>query len=328
MELTGKRVLITGGSGFLGRHLTNLFKERDCRLFTPRSQECDLTQFDTTSRMFEEFRPQVVVHAAVVSGRLEYQQLYPADIFRSNLQMATNILEMSHRAGVEKLVIIGSDSAYPGSLTGPLREEDLFNGPMHPSVAYYGFSKRALYLGARAYQEQFGLRSISLVLTSLYGPGDRFNEEGHVIPSLIRRFTDAVDGGEEEVACWGTGNPVRDFLHVEDCAEAVLRATEVYDDVQPLNIGGGKDTRIRDLADIIGEVCCFRGRIVWDTTKPDGIMYKVLDTSNMRAALNWQPKTTLREGIVRVVDWFRAHRTGEESANLGELPAAANGNEL
>ena len=297
----------------MGRHLVRVFERRDCQLSAPSSQEYDLTKQGDTVRMFEAFKPNVVVHAAADVGGIEYNRRYPADIFRNNLQMTTNILEGSYRAGVEKLVVINSTAAYPGNISEHFKEEWLFQGAMHPSDAFYGISKCALYLGTKAYHQQFGLRSITLVLTNLYGPGDRFDEEAHVIPSLIRKFIEASENGDDQVSCWGTGNAVREFLHVEDCAEAVVRATEDYDDIEPLNIGDGNGVNIRELATLIGEVCGFKGEIVWDTSKPDGALYRVMDISKMHAVLDWRPKMSLKVGLPGVVESFRASRDQEHT---------------
>jgi GDP-L-fucose synthase len=314
MEIRGRRVLISGGTGFLGQHLVRRFSEAGALVFAPPKREYDLTSSDAVELLLKHHRPSIVVHAAGDLGGIHYNRLYPARVFYNNLLMTLNVLEIARKAGVEKLVNIGSACAYPGSLTGPFREENLLDGPMHPSVHYYGLSKRALYLGAMAYAEQYGLRSIHLVLANLYGPGDKFDAElSHVISALVAKFVRAVENGEPEVVCWGTGTTMREFLFVEDCAEAVLRATQAYDSTEPLNIGVGSGVAIRDLVELIRGITAFPGRVVWDTTKPDGAMYKVLDISRMRKALEWEPATSFREGLRKTVDWYvaSADRTGK-----------------
>ncbi|MCK4282899.1 MAG: NAD-dependent epimerase/dehydratase family protein, partial [Candidatus Brocadiae bacterium] len=282
------------------------------------SGECDLTRYEEAARLFADVRPEIVVHAAADVGGIGYNRLYPADIFRNNLLMACNVLEACRRhsvavrrPGVQKLVIVGSSCAYPGEVPATMREADFLAGPMHPSVECYGFSKRALYLGAKAYGEQFGLNSIFLLVTNMYGPHDKFDpKESHVVAALVRKFVEACDSGDPAVECWGTGAPVREFLYVEDCAEAVLRAAERYEGPDPLNVGTGIGTSIRELAETIARITEFDGEVCWDATKPDGAMKKVLDVSRMVEALDWSPPTGLEEGLGRTIEWYRANRPG------------------
>ena len=301
----GKRVVVTGGKGFLGSHISDKLREAGAEVVALGSKDYNLTVLQESLRMMRENRPDVVIHAAADVGGIGYNRLYPADIFYNNLAMTVNILEAARCYPPEKLIIIGSACAYPGEATGKLREEDFLAGPMHESVEVYGLSKRALYIGARAYRKQYGLKSIFLVLTNLYGPRDKFDpEESHVVAALIRKFVEAKRRGRREVVVWGTGRPVREFLYVEDCAEAVLLAGERYDDPEPLNIGTGIGTTIKELAETIRDIVGFEGEIVWDTTKPDGAMMKVLDVSRMVEKLGWRPKTSLREGLEKTIAWY------------------------
>jgi len=308
VQVRGKRVMVTGGGGFLGTHLLARFKRAGADVAAPRSAECDLTLREGARAAFERSRPAVVVHAAADVGGIGYNRLYPADIFRNNLTMTCNVLEACRRHGVEKLVIIGSACAYPGDVTGTLNEADFLAGPMHPSVECYGFSKRGLYLGARAYREQYGFDSIFLVLTNLYGPHDKFDpDESHVVAALVRKFAEAAERGGPVVECWGTGAPIREFLYAPDCAEAVLRAAERYDAPEPLNIGTGIGTSIRELAEMLARITGFEGELRWDASKPDGAMKKVLDVSRMKEALDWRPPTGLQDGLRATVEWYRAN---------------------
>jgi GDP-L-fucose synthase len=256
-------------------------------------------------RAFLEIKPDIVVHAAGFLGGINFSRLYPGDVFLKNLQIACNVLEMTRKHRVKKLVNIGSACVYSDQLKGPFKEEDMMALPMHPSVQYYGFSKQALYLGGRAFSEQFRQNSIHLVLTNLYGPGDKFDPElSHVVSSMIPKFYDAMKKGNPEVICWGSGNTVREFLYVEDCAEAILRATESYNNIEPLNIGVGEGITMRNLAELIKKVTKYDGKIVWDTSKPDGATYKVVDSSKAHAQLNWVPPTSFENGIRKTVSWF------------------------
>lgn len=299
----GKRMLITGGAGFLGRHLVRRAEAEGWQVAITRSDAYDLTSLDEARRALTDNTPEVVIHAAADVGGIGYNRLYPADIFANNLNMATSVL----RACAEretKVVLVGSACAYPGEADGLMPETAFLDGPMHPSVEVYGFSKRALYLGAKAFRQQYGLRSSFLLLTNLYGPEDKFDpNESHVVAALIRKFAEATARGDAEVVCWGTGTPVREFLYVEECADAILRAVDL-DDPEPVNIGTGVGTSIRELAEALHEISGFRGTVRWDTSMPDGALYKVLDTSRAKDVLGWEPRTTFRDGLARTYEWF------------------------
>lgn len=308
MNLQGKKVLLTGGHGFLGKYLTARFTDAGATVTAPTRAECDLTRREDVETAFVGSRPDVVVHAAGFLGGIHFSRLYPADVFLRNLQMTCHILEMANKYQVGKLVNIGSACVYSDQLQGPFKEADMLALPMHPSVAYYGFSKQALYFGGRAFSEQFDLNSIHLIPANLYGPGDKFDPQlSHVVSSMIPKFYDAAATGQPEVVCWGTGKTVREFLYVEDCADAVLRATERYDETEPLNLGVGTGMTMRELAELIAAVTGFKGKIVWDTSKPDGAMYKVVDTTRASARLDWTPRTSFEAGLRNTVSWFAQH---------------------
>jgi GDP-L-fucose synthase len=308
MTLQGKKVLLTGGHGFLGKYLAARFGAAGASVTAPTRAECDLTRREAVEALFSARRPDIVVHAAGFLGGIHFSRLYPADVFLRNLQMTCHLLEMANQYRVGKLVNIGSACVYSDQLPGPFKEADMLALPMHPSVAYYGFSKQALYFGGRAFNEQFGLNAIHLIPANLYGPGDKFDPElSHVVSSMIPKFYDAVQSGRTEVVCWGTGKTVREFLYVEDCAEAVLRATELYDETEPLNLGAGEGITMRELAQTIAQATGFKGNIVWDTSKPDGAMYKVVDTTRARERLGWTPRVAFAEGLQNTVRWFAQH---------------------
>ena len=311
MDVANKRVLVTGGGGFLGKHIVEAFDKEGAETTVVRSQACDLTEPAQVLQTFADWRPEFIVHAAADVGGIGYNRLYPADIFLNNMIMTINVLRAAKEAQIEKMVIIGSACGYPGEVDDLMMEDDFLEGHLHDSVECYGFSKRALLIGAKAFREQYGLNSIFLILTNLYGPLDKFDpRDSHVVAALIRKFVEAMKDGDPKVECWGTGQPIREFLYVKDCAEAVVRATRVYDKPAPLNIGTGIGTSIRQLSGLISEIVGYSGLVAWDPSKPDGAMRKVLDVTRMKAELAWEPRTSLRDGLRKTIDWYaRAART-------------------
>lgn len=309
MKLTRKRILVTGASGFLGSHIVDVLRGQDVSVLTPGHTELDLVHLDDCRDYFSRNRPVLVIHCAgAISGLLRILDS-PADIFDTNVRININVLKASHEAGVKKLVNIGSTCAYPGELpTGYFREEAFFDGPMHPSVESYGFSKRAMVVGSTAYRQQYGLNSITLLLTNMYGPGDVFSvERAHVASALIKKFMVAKRNNKPTVEVLGTGKAVREFLYVEDAAEAILLAAERYDDTLPLNVGSGEETPIASLAQLIKELTGYTGTIRWNTDGPDGALRKVSDISRIRRLLGWEPKYFLREGLKKTIKWFDEH---------------------
>ncbi len=305
MKLSGKRITVTGGGGFLGRALVERFAQQGAEVSAPRSAQYDLVDLDATRRMLSDQRPDVLIHAAADVGGIGYNRLYPADIFFNNLVMSANILQVANQHSVEKLVIVGSACAYPGDAPGTLVEQDLLEGSLHESVECYGFSKRALFIGMKAFKEQYGLNSIFPVLTNVYGPWDKMDpDNSHVVAALIRKFVEAKRNREPQVVCWGTGRPVREFIYVEDAADAIVLATRSYDDTEPLNVGTGIGTSIKELADLFVDVTGFQGSVVWDTSKPDGALGKVLDVNRINTQLGWEAKIPLAEGLARTVEWY------------------------
>ncbi|GAF78326.1 unnamed protein product [marine sediment metagenome] len=307
---TGKRVMVTGGSGFLGSHIVGILRARGAEVGVPRKRDYDLTNLDAAKRAFAEMRPDIVIHGAAFYGGIWINKLYPGRIYYENLVMGANVFEAARLAGgVEKLVTIGTACSYPGYLDGCLSEDRFWDGGLHESVVNYGFTKKALSVQGLCYKKQYGLDSIHLILTNLYGPRDTFNpERSHVVSALIRKFVEAHQAGADEVVVWGTGKPIREFLYVEDCAEAIVRAAESYGDLEPMNIGTGIGTSIRELGETINDVVGFKGRIRWDTSKPDGAVKKVLDISKMKQALSWQPPTPLHAGLDRTISWYVANK--------------------
>jgi len=301
-------LLITGAHGFLGSWIKKIAPQYypDATILAPEHRELDLSDRQATLDYFSKNKPDFVIHAAAKVGGIGYNRLYPADVFDINTRLAANVLLASSQLKVQKLTNVGSACAYPGEATGDLKEPEFLSGPMHESVEVYGFSKRALLLGGRAYYKQYGLNSITLILTNLYGENDTFDfNRSHVVSALIRRFVEAKRDNAPSVTCWGTGKAIREFLHAEDAAHAILRASLAYNDNQEiLNIGTGIGTAIKELTELTAELTGYRGEIKWDASKPDGAMRKVLDISKMKQVLNWEPKISLREGLARTIKWF------------------------
>jgi GDP-L-fucose synthase len=301
----GKNVLVTGGAGFLGSHLCDQLKKNEARVFITKSSDCDLTKLEPLLKVYEKYKPDIVFHAAADVGGIGYNRISPADIFRNNMLMSVNILEASRLHPVQKLIMIGSACAYPGKADGLMAEESFLSGPMHESVEVYGLSKRALYLGGKAYQKQYGLNSIFLLLTNLYGPRDKFDpKESHVVAALVKKFADAKSNNEPTVSCWGTGTPIREFMYAEDCARAILKTAEVYDGQEPVNIGTGGGISIKELSETVKEVTGYTGDIVWDTSMPDGAMYKALNIDKLKNTVGYSDFTSLKEGLKKTVAWY------------------------
>ncbi len=308
MDLAAKRVLVTGGSGFLGRHVVRELGNRGCAcVAVPRKREYDLTREPDVSRLFEDERPQVVIHLAAVVGGIGANRESPGRFFYENVMMGALVLEHARRAGVEKFVGIGTICAYPKLAPIPFQERDLWNGYPEETNAPYGIAKKMLLVQGQAYRQEYGLNAVHLLPVNLYGPHDNFDPaSSHVIPALIRKVTEAVDAGAGEVVVWGTGNATREFLFVEDCAQAIVRATEVYDSPEPVNIGAGFEISIRELAELIAKLCGFEGRLIFDRTKPDGQPRRSLAVNRARDRFGFQATTDFHSGLKRTIDWYRA----------------------
>jgi GDP-L-fucose synthase len=296
------RALVTGGAGFLGSFLVERLQERGDEAFVPRRAEYDLTRWDDTERLFEKARPEVVFHLAAEVGGIGANRANPGRYWFANLTMGTNVLELSRRHEVRKLLLAGTVCAYPKHTPTPFSEDDLWNGYPEKTNAPYGVAKKSLLIGAQAYREQYGLDSVYLLPANLYGPRDNFDlETSHVVPALIRKMV----AGTERVVLWGDGSPTREFLYVEDAADAFVRAADGYSGAEPLNIGTGAEISIAELAATIAELTGFDGETVWDSSMPNGQPRRRLDTSRAKALLGWQAATPLRDGLERTIAWYR-----------------------
>ena len=307
---SGKKVTVTGGAGFLGQHLVKRLQSFGAEVFVPRQRDYNLTTLDACLRCLLEHPCDVLFHAAAYYGGIGINQTQPATLYYSNLVMGANLMEAARLTDIRKFVAIGTACSYPGYLEGHLKESDLWAGPCHASVVNYGLTKKMMAVKAQAYKRQYGLDSIHLILTNLYGPGDSYNpDRSHVVAALVRKWVEADLNKTPAVEVWGTGKPIREFIYVEDCADAIVLAAEKYDDAAtPLNIGTGVGTSIRELAETVNAVSGYKGQMTWLTDKPDGAGFKVLDTTRMQAILGWTPPTKLKDGLAKTVAWYRANK--------------------
>jgi len=310
MDWPNKRVVVTGGAGFLGSFLVEKLRVRGCReIVVPLIEDYDLRDSQTVSRLYREAKPDIVIHLAAVVGGIGANRENPGRFFYDNAIMGIQMMEYGRRHNVEKFVAIGTICAYPKFTPVPFREDNLWNGYPEETNAPYGLAKKMLLVQAQAYRSQYGFNAIYLLPVNLYGPGDNFDlETSHVIPALIRKCVEARERGEDQIVLWGDGTPTREFLNAEDAAEGILLAAERYDGPLPVNLGSGQEISIRDLAAMIVAETGFTGRVVWDTTKPNGQPRRCLDVSRARELFGFEARIPLREGIAKTVAWFLAHR--------------------
>jgi GDP-L-fucose synthase len=308
-SLASKRVVITGGSGFLGRHVVAALGTCGCTVLVPRRAQYDLTREADVARMYADFTPHVVIHLAAVVGGIGANRDSPGRFFFENVMLGALTMEHARTNGVEKYVGIGTICAYPKLAPVPFLERDLWNGYPEETNAPYGIAKKMLLVQGQAYRQEYGFNAIHLLPVNLYGPHDNFDpKSSHVIPALVRKCLEAAETGAREVVCWGTGNATREFLFVEDCAEAIVLATERYDDPEPVNIGAGFEIGIRELAELIADLTGFTGTLTFDRTKPDGQPRRMLDVTRAERRFGFKASTDFRAGLQRTVDWYRAHR--------------------
>jgi GDP-L-fucose synthase len=296
------RALVTGGGGFLGSHLVERLEQAGHEVFVARRRDYDLTRYDDAERMFEDAQPELVFHLAAEVGGIGANRANPGRYWYANLMMGAHVLELARLHETNKVVIAGTVCAYPKFTPVPFHEDDLWNGYPEETNAPYGVAKKAVLVGAQSYRAQYDLDAIFLLPANLYGPRDNFDlETSHVIPALIHKMVDA----KSEVVLWGDGSPTREFLYVDDCAEGLLLAAERYDGEEPVNLGTGVETSIRELAETIADLTGFSGEIVWDTSMPNGQPRRSLDASRARELFGFEARTSLRDGLERTVAWYR-----------------------
>jgi GDP-L-fucose synthase len=310
MNLADKRIVVTGGAGFLGSFVLEALAARGVReVFVPRVEEYDLRDRDAIVRLYATARPEIVIHLAAVVGGIGANRLNPGKYFYDNAIMGIQLMEHARLAGVEKFVALGTICAYPKFTPVPFREDDLWNGYPEETNAPYGLAKKMMLVQAQAYREQYGFNAIFLLPVNLYGPRDNFDlESSHVIPAMIRKCVEARDAGLPEIVLWGDGSPSREFLYAADAAEGILLATERYDGPLPVNLGTGREIRIKDLAELIMRLTNYHGRIVWDTTKPNGQPRRCLDTSRAKELFGFTAATSFEDGLRQTIEWYEKSR--------------------
>lgn len=305
-----KRVVVTGGAGFLGSFVVEHLRTKGCRqIIVPRSRDYDLVEMEAVRRLYADTTPDVLIHLAARVGGIGANQANPGRFFYENLMMGSQLIEIGRQRGLGKLVAIGTICAYPKFAPIPFQEDDIWAGYPEETNAPYGLAKKMMLVQSQAYRQQYGFNSIVLFPVNLYGPHDNFDlQTSHVIPALIRKCVEARDTGASEIVLWGDGTPTREFLYVEDAAEGILLAAEQYDDSRPLNLGTGEEISINGLATMIATEVGYTGRIAWDKTKPNGQPRRCLDVSRIKQTIGFQAKHTLRDGLKKTIAWFHAHR--------------------
>jgi GDP-L-fucose synthase len=311
-----KRAAVIGGGGFLGHHVVNELRRRECDPVVPRTADgWDFRQLESALEFFAEHRPQIVFNCAARQGGLAYQQKFPADIFDDNLLLGFNTMRAARDSSVEKYVNVVAACSYPGYLDGLMSEDDYWNGPLHDTVLNYGFTKKSQVVQGWCYRRQYDFNSIHLLMTNLYGPGEHFHpDRSHGLAALVRKFYDAKRNSQKEVVIWGTGKPVREWLFVRDAAEALVMAAESYNDAAPINVSLGGGLSIYELALLIQELVGYEGELVYDRSKPDGALMKAFDNTRCKKLIGWEPKTSLREGIKETLAWLAANYEEATSA--------------
>lgn len=311
-----RRILLTGGSGFLGSHVQEALAERGAReVFVPRKEDFDLTRRQSIERVLREADPHIVIHLAAKAGGIGANRSKPAEFFYDNLMMGVQLLHQAWKHGVEKLLAVGTVCSYPKYTPVPFKEEDLWEGYPEETNAPYGLAKKMLLVQSEAYRQQYGFNSVNVIPVNLYGPRDNFDlETSHVIPALIRKFLEAKEEEGGPVTLWGDGSPTREFLYARDAAEGILLGAERLATSDPVNLGSGDEIRIRQLAELIAELVGYEGEFIWDTSKPNGQPRRALDTSRAQELLGFEAQTSLREGLEITIDWYKRARAAEKVA--------------
>ncbi len=311
MDITHKRILVTGSGGFLGSHLVEKLRAKGCTdLHLPRSSQVDLTKEDQVNRLFDTVRPQVVLHLAGLVGGIGANKAFPAQFFYNNLMMGVLTLHYAQKYGAELAVSSGAGCGYPEHAPLPLKESDFWNGMPQKESAPYSLAKRMLMVQSWAYWDEHKFNSVVMVPGNIYGPYDNFDLEGaHVVPAMVRKFVEAAENNLESVEVWGSGKPTRDFVYAGDVADGIILAAEKCTSPTVMNLSSGGETSILDLVHTLVEVTGFKGKLVWNTSRPDGQSRRYFDVSRAKNELGWSIQTTLRQGLIKTVDWYRANRT-------------------
>jgi GDP-L-fucose synthase len=302
-----KRVVVTGGAGFLGKYIVKGLQERSCKnILVPKIEDYDLVNIGDIIRMYDDMRPEIVIHLAAVVGGIGANREHPGEFFYKNLMMGIQLIEQGRIHNIEKFVAIGTVCAYPKFTPVPFKEENLWNGYPEETNAPYGLAKKMLLVQSQAYRAEYGFNSIFLLPVNLYGPGDNFDpKSSHVIPALIKKCVDAIESGTDHIDCWGSGKVSREFIYAADAAEGILLATEHYDGAEPVNIGAGFEITIKELVEKIAKITGFKGEIRWDNSKPDGQPRRRLDVSRAKKYFGFEAKTSFEDGLKETIKWYR-----------------------
>lgn len=305
-----KRVIVTGGTGFLGGFVVDKLRQNGCQdIFTPRRREFDLTTEEAVSRLFDKFPADMVIHLAANVGGIGANRSNPGSFYYDNLMMGALLMDHARRKGISKFIGLGTICSYPKFTPVPFKEDEMWNGYPEETNAPYGLAKKMLLVQAQSYRQQYGFNAITLFPVNLYGPRDNFDlETSHVIPALIRKCLEAKERGSQELVVWGTGNASREFLYVEDAAEGIVLAAEKYNEPAPVNLGAGFEMVIKELVPLIAKLCGFQGKIVWDTSRPDGQPRRMLDVSRAREKFGFTARTSFEEGLRRTIEWYAKAR--------------------
>lgn len=316
MNLSTKRILVTGGAGFLGSAVVNLLKKEGCRdIFVPRSKDYDLVEMKNIEALFCKTSPDIVIHLAATVGGIAVHRDHPARMFYDNAIMGLQVMEQARANGVEKFVAFGTTCCYPKNSPMPFKEEDIWDGYPDEITGPYGIAKKIAIVQSQTYRKEYGFNSICLVPVNLYGPNDHFDAySSHVIPALIKKVLEAKATHRDSIEVWGTGKATREFLYVDDCAEGIITATKEYDKSEPVNLGSGVETPVKELVETICDIMGFEGRLNWNTSMPDGQPRKWTDVSRAREEFGFQARTSLREGLKKTIDWYLANVPEEARA--------------
>jgi len=311
IDLSTKRICVTGGAGFLGQHLVRNLQSKGARdIFIPRYPEYDLVKGEDIARMLEVSQPDIIIHLAAHVGGIGANMARPAEFFYDNLMMGVQLMHQAWQRGVEKVVALGTICAYPKFTPIPFKEEHLWDGYPEETNAPYGLAKKMLLVQSQAYRQQYGFNSIFLLPVNLYGPGDNFDPaSSHVIPALIRKCVEAKEQGADEIVAWGDGSPTREFIYVDDAAEGIALATQYYNRSDPVNIGSNFEISIKDLTELIARLTGFEGSVRWDTSKPNGQPRRKLDTTRAKEYFGFSAKTNFEDGLRKTIDWYLANRS-------------------
>ncbi len=310
LDLSQKRLCVTGGAGFLGKHLIARLEHYGAKdIFVPRSADYDLVKGGDIARMIDDAQPDIIIHLAAKVGGIGANMEKPGEFFYDNLMMGVQLIHQAWQRGVEKFVAIGTICAYPKYTPIPFKEEEIWNGYPEETNAPYGLAKKMLLVQSQSYREQYGYNSIFLLPVNLYGPGDNFNPaSSHVIPALIRKCLEAKERGDKQIVAWGDGSPTREFIYAEDAAEGIALATMRYNSSDPVNIGSSFEISIKDLTETIARLCEFEGDVVWDTSKPNGQPRRKLDTTRAKERFGFEAKTDFEEGLKKTIAWYKEER--------------------